>query len=281
MSPPPPESARPGVFALLGSPVQHSLSPAMYNSLFRSRGLDAVYVALEVGEGEAREALDAVRRGELSGVSLTAPLKVALLDAVDSLAATAARAGAQNVVTRGLDGALTGHNTDGEGLVASLGAVPEAAVVLGAGGTGRAVAAALLDAGARRVAVLNRTERRAADVARALSRWHPAATVTAGPLSPAAFRAAAEGAALAVNCTAGAASPTVATLDPAALSPGGQWVDVNYWQPDPPLARACAAAGVTFTTGHAMLAYQGALAFALFTGHPVVATDALAALEAR
>ncbi|RME23861.1 MAG: hypothetical protein D6798_12595, partial [Deltaproteobacteria bacterium] len=171
---------------------------------------------------------------------------------------------------------LTGYNTDGEGLVRFLeargvGLRDRRAVILGGGGTGRAVSSALLDRGARGVTILNRTLSRAITAVRALEGRFSHADLDAGPLTPSAFAEVARGADIVVNCTAGGAAPTIASLDPSVVSRDGVWVDVNYWMADPPLRARCAELGLRFETGLGMLVHQGALAFELFTGHPVEA----------
>lgn len=269
------------VYGLIGHPVRHSLSPAMYNSLFARYGIDAVYVALDVHPDDADQVVDAIRTLDLVGVNLTVPFKERVLPHLDRCTVAAQEAGAVNVITA-VEGTLTGYNTDGEGFVRSL---PEAdgpvidgcaAVVLGAGGAARAVASTLIDRGAARVTILNRTLARAEAAAASL-----AGDVSAGPLSPAGFEAAAAGASLVINCTSGPASGLIGSLDPGLLGPSSTWVDINYWMPDPPLRAACGAAGVRFIEGMGMLAHQGALAFELFTGHPVSGAEILETLQAQ
>jgi shikimate dehydrogenase len=149
-------------------------------------------------------------------------------------------------------------------------------VVLGAGGAARAVASTLIDRGAARVTILNRTLARAESAAAAIP-----GEVLAGSLSPAGFEAAAAASSLVINCTSGPAAGLVESLDPGLLGPSSTWVDINYWMPDPPLRAACAVAGVRFIEGIGMLAHQGALAFELFTGHPVTGAEILQTLQAQ
>ncbi|RME28554.1 MAG: shikimate dehydrogenase, partial [Deltaproteobacteria bacterium] len=107
-------SARTRVFGLVGHPVRHSLSPAMYNELFQRYGLDAVYVAFDVDPTRAEAVADAVRTLGLVGVNLTVPFKERVLPALDHMTVAAEEAGAVNVVIH-VGGTLTGYNTDGEG----------------------------------------------------------------------------------------------------------------------------------------------------------------------
>jgi shikimate dehydrogenase len=277
-------SARTRVFGLVGHPVRQSLSPAMYNELFRQYGLDAVYAAFDVHPDRAERVAEAMRTLDLVGVNLTVPFKERVVPHLDRVTLAAEEAGSVNVVTQ-VEGTLTGYNTDGEGLVRSLEEAGDVsfsglkAVVLGAGGTGRAVMAALADRGAEAVALLNRTVERAEVAVQALAPRCSWSTLSAGALTAAAFAQYAEGAGLVVNCTAGGAVDLVTGLDPARLAAGATWVDVNYWMADPPQQARCAELGIRFHTGHAMLIHQGALSFELFTGHPVTAEDIRAFLD--
>lgn len=259
------------VFGLVGHPIHHSLSPAMHNELFRRAGIDAIYVPLEAHPRDAGNVALAMRTFGLSGVNLTVPFKERVLPDLDELDPAAALAGAVNVVL-GREGRLVGFNTDGEGYVRALreelGVDPAGrnAAILGAGGTGRAVGAALAAAGAASVRFYNRTVPRAEAAAMALSSRFPATRFGAAPLERAAFSAHAEEHDLVVNCTSGEGVPTVAALDVARLRPGSAWTDANYWMSDPPQLVACARRGVRIQRGIGMLIHQGALSFERFTG---------------
>ena len=259
------------VFALVGHPVKRSLSPAMHNELFRRRGVNAIYVALEVDPSAAESVPAAVRTLGLGGVNLTVPFKERVIPLLDELHPGAAAAGAVNVVVN-RSGRLIGHNTDGEGYVRALqeemGVGPEGKDVgiLGAGGTGRAVAAAVGARGARSVTLYNRTLDRAERAVAALREGFPATHFEARPLEKAAFDQAHQ---LVVNCTAAAAGEVVQALPIEQLRPGSIWTDANYYLADPPQLAACAARGIRVQRGIGMLMHQGALSFTLFTGAPV------------
>lgn len=270
-------TAQTRLYGLIGHPVRHSLSPAMYNELFRRFGLDACYAAFDVDPQRANDVGQAIRTLDLVGVNLTVPFKEKILPQLDHITLAAEEAGAVNVVI-GVDGWLTGYNTDGEGLVCALSEhgvqdlQDREVVVFGAGGTARAVSAALLDRGIQRLALLNRTVERAEDAARALSRVTRDVEISTGTLASADFYQQAQGARLVINCTSGPAAATIEGFDPNVLGADALWVDANYWMPRPPLMGVCQEIGVDFMTGHGMLLHQGALAFELFTGHPVSAS---------
>lgn len=269
--------ARTRLYGLIGHPVRHSLSPAMYNELFQRYQQDAVYLAFDVDPARAGAVAEAVRTLDLAGVNLTVPFKERVLPDLDRMTVAAEEAGAVNVLVQ-KGGLLMGFNTDGEGLVRYLEeqGVPiegRRALILGAGGTGRAVASALLDREAAGVVLLNRTLARAENAVAMLARRFGHHELQAAPLDGEGFARFAPRADLIVHCTAGEGAQRVAALPASALKPGAAWVDVNYWMPDPPLREACARAGVAFHTGLGMLVHQAALAFELFTGNPVEAED--------
>ena len=116
-------AAVPGVAALIGSPVAHSLSPAIHNAAFAAAGLDWSYVAFDVAPGRGRRG--ARRRCAtlgIAGLSVTTPHKEDVAAAVDELAPAAAALRSVNTVVARRDGRLVGHSTDGDGFVASLAA---------------------------------------------------------------------------------------------------------------------------------------------------------------
>lgn len=256
------------VFALIGSPVRQSLSPAMHNTLFQRRGINAVYVALEVEPAAAGGVAAAIRTLGLAGANLTVPFKERIIGDLDDLTQAARASGAVNVVVR--DGArLIGHNTDGEGYLGALREEMRVDVagadlgVLGAGGTGRAVAAAAAAAGAARITLYNRTVERAARAVEALTEHFPAVSFQARPLLPEAFDQPHD---RVVNCCSVGASALIERLPLDRIPPRGVWTDANYYQSEPPRFAACVGRSVRIQRGIGMLMHQGARAFACFTG---------------
>lgn len=279
-------SGRTLVFGLVGHPVRHSLSPAMHNGVFRELGIDAVYVAFDVHPERGDLVADAVRTLDLRGCNLTVPFKGGILSRLDRVTRAAAEAQAVNTVIQHR-GFLTGYNTDGEGFARAVeerfGPLPDGsrAVVLGTGGAGRAIAAALAVRGAAEVVLLNRTLRRARAAAANLARYFPTTSFPTDQLSPQAFAEVADRIDLAVNCTAGPATETIRSLPAHRLPQRAIWVDINYWQTDPPHLAERRSRGLRCQDGLPMLVHQGALSFELFTGYPVEASQLRAYLPAE
>ena len=265
---------------VIGSPIGHSLSPVLHNAAFAALGLDATWHsrAFEVAPGEAASALAAMRRADISGLSVTMPHKADVTALVDDCSPVARGLGAVNCIVN-RSGRLFGTNTDGEGFVASLarGAAFTPAgrrcLVIGAGGAARAVILALAQAGASAVAVLNRTPERAA--AAAALAGVSGSVVPVGPVGSAEEKGQLEAVAsadLVVNATplgmAGAFHGSAADwlVAPQLLHPGQVVADLVYApRPTRWLAEA-AAAGAHPVDGLGMLVHQAAAQLELWTG---------------
>ncbi|MAO55356.1 MAG: shikimate dehydrogenase [Rhodospirillaceae bacterium] len=178
---------------VMGWPVAHSLSPMLHGHWLDSLGIDGAYLPLAVAPENFAEVLAALPKMGFRGVNVTVPHKEAALAAVDEADALARRIGAVNTIVVGDDGKLTGTNTDGFGFLENLkagapkwNAAGGPAVVLGAGGAARAVAVALIDAGAPEIILVNRTRARAEKIAADLGGpltvwdWDDRAAVLAG-----------------------------------------------------------------------------------------------------
>jgi shikimate dehydrogenase len=241
------------VAVVIGSPVHHSLSPALHNAAFQQLGIDWVYVAFHVANGEAQRAIDAMRAFRLVGMSVTMPHKDAVARCVDRLDPAAAALDSVNTVVPQADGSLLGCSTDGAGFVASLAAsgvsVGERTVcLLGAGAAARSIADALGRAGASRVAVVNRTES-AAEVTAALA-------ARVGVVGTAADIRDAD---IVINATSVGMSTDDLPCDPTLLRSGQVVADIVYHPRDTALLRAARAVGATPVDGLGMLVHQAAL----------------------
>ena len=280
----PPISGGTRLAAVIGAPVRHSLSPTLLNTAFAEAGLDWHFMALEVAEGRAGEALAAVRALGLVGLSVAMPHKAAVSAAVDERTEQAEVLAAVNCVVVEGDH-LVGHNTDGDGFLDGLrhdtGFDPSGrrTVVLGAGGAARSVVLALARAGAAEVAVANRTASRA-EVAAALA-GPVGRVVGSDELSDTV--AAAD---LVVNATSvGMADDGALPVDPGAVAGGAVGVDLIYHPPETAWLAALRGRGIEAHNGLSMLVFQAAHAFRLWTGSAapvaVMAAAARAVLAAR
>ena len=242
----------------------------MHNAAFRALGLDYVYVAHRVRPSDLAKAVDAVRVLGYVGLNVTVPHKERILPLLDSVTPVARSIGAVNAVVR-RGRRLVGDNTDGGGFrlaLERLGFRPKgkSVLVLGAGGSARAVVWALVDAGVGRLRVVNRTVARAA----ALRRMVPPArrsVVDVGPLSQAVDPAIVAGADLIVNCTSlGLDGRTVPPLAVDATPKRCLVYDLVYGAHETPLVRLAKRHGRRAADGRGMLLEQAGLGFRLWTG---------------
>jgi shikimate dehydrogenase len=259
---------------VLGHPIGHSLSPAMQNAALRQMGLDGVYVAFDVPPEGLADAVRGLRALGVEGVNCTIPHKEALLPLLDEVSEEAALIGAVNTLVF-RDGRMIGYNTDAPGFLAALraaGAEPKGrrVVVLGAGGSARAVVVSLIGAEAQ-VTVATRTEARARELAADLgSKLGRVTLETVGTeaesLGPAVRRAD-----ILVNTTSVGMSPhpdAMPEVPVEALGPGLFVYDLIYNPLETRLLRTARERGARGTHGAGMLAHQGALALELWTGVP-------------
>jgi shikimate dehydrogenase len=239
---------------VLGFPVAHSRSPAMMNAAFAELGLDWRYLHLPVPPRLFAETALALPGSGYRGANVTIPHKLAAHELAGERSAAAQAIGAVNTLVFEEDGRVIGHNTDAGGLIDAVGADElrgAAALVLGAGGAGRAAAWALREAGAD-VAVWNRTPERAAALARELGVGAAAGAQPADVL---------------VNAT----SVGLHGEDPAGALPladAAVVVDLVYGSEPTALCRWAEARGARVIDGLEVLVRQGARSLELWTRRP-------------
>lgn len=152
---------------VIGSPIEHSKSPALHGHWLKRYGIKGHYIPMNIGHENLEEVLRALPKMGFVGVNVTIPHKETVLSLADSVTDRAAIIGAANTLTFNEEGKIYADNTDGYGFIENLKqGVPDwdpkagPAAVLGAGGASRAVIAALLDAGVERILLANRTKAR-------------------------------------------------------------------------------------------------------------------------
>ena len=253
--------------AVLGSPIAHSLSPVLHRAAYAELGLDWAYDAIEVDEAGLPGFL-AGCGPEWAGLSLTMPLKRAVLPLLDSVSELVEVVGGANTVVFGPEGRV-GHNTDVIGIIGALrgiGAQPGPSMVLGGGATAASALAALAGMGCPDVVVCARRPDAAAGLVTVAERLGLGLELRAWPQ-----RLPSRHEVPIVVCTvpAAASQPLVGRLAP---EPG--WLlDVSYSPWPPALVTAWAAAGGQAVAGDEMLLLQAVEQVRLMTGlDPDVAT---------
>lgn len=155
-------SGKTKLLGLIGSPVEHSKSPAMYNYCFEKWELDQKYLAFDVPKEKTEDAIRAFRTFGMKGANITMPCKQEVLRYLDDISPAAKLVGACNTIVDE-DGILTGYITDGEGYVKNLhqegvDIKGKKITILGAGGVSSAIQAQALLDGAREIAVFNKKD---------------------------------------------------------------------------------------------------------------------------
>jgi shikimate dehydrogenase len=244
------------VFLIIGDPVAQVRAPEVYNHLFRRHAVDAVVVPARISRehvaGFVRHILLA---GNVGGLWVTIPHKAAVLSLADRSDPIAQLAGAANAVRRNADGSIEVALFDGVGFVKGLDhlgidIVGRRALVVGAGGGGHAVAAALAQRGVAHLAVYNRTGARAADLVSRLAPTYGKVIAVAPDSDPAGFD-------LVVNCTSlGLKVDDALPLDVTRVDPGAAVVDIIMTRQPTPLLQACRARGIQAHAGFEMLVQQ-------------------------
>ncbi len=262
---------QPRLFAVVGRPVLHSRSPDMFGAAFEQLGLRACYTRLAADS--AAEAIRMAGELQLSGLNVTSPYKHDVLDLVQPADEASRRLGAVNTIVED-QGVLRVYNTDWQGVLGALrdaGVDPrgQKAVVLGAGGAGRAAAFALASAGAREVVIVNRGTARAREAAGRLGcAWAPLDDLK-GLLV---------GAGLLVSCL----SAGVSVVEPAWLGPHLTVLDADY--AGSTLNEHARERGCKVVHGLDWLLHQALAGFELFLRCEAPAQpmrDALAAVRSR
>jgi shikimate dehydrogenase len=264
---------------IMGWPVAHSRSPALHGFWLDQHGIDGAYVPLAVPPARLEQALRALPALGFRGCNLTIPHKQAALAVMDRIDPFARRIGAMNTVIVASDGSLEGSNTDVYGFRENLreqagGWDPSAgaAVVLGAGGSARAVVAALTAAGVSEIRLVNRTLDRAEMLAGELA--DSETRITIHP-----WRARAEvlrEAGILVNTTSlGMDKEPALDLDLAALPREAVVADIVYVPLETGLLAAARARGNRVVDGLGMLLHQGRPGFEAWFGAAVQVTPAL------
>ena len=274
------------LFALIGSPVGHSGSPAMHNYSFARRGIDAVYLAFDVPEERTADAVEALRTLHAGGFNVTMPCKTQTARLVDRLSPAAELIGACNTVVMEEDGTLTGHNTDGIGFVRNLKehgveVKGQRIVILGTGGAATAITVQAPLDGAAQIAIFNRkggSYSNGEETVEKIRRAMPdiSRVYIEDIHNRDALKEAIAGNDLLVNATSlGMCPMEKETPVPAEyLHPGLAVADVVYNPRETRLLREAKEAGCrAVVDGTGMLLWQGAEAFRLFTGQEMPAEE--------
>lgn len=266
-------TAQTQLVGLIGWPVSHSVSPDMHNAAFAALGLNWRYLPLPVAPERVAEAVSGLRALSFRGANVTVPHKQAVMPYLDRWTAAAEAIGAVNTIIVGEDDELVGDNTDAAGFIADLRThgvelSTRRALVLGAGGSARAVVYGLAEAGCQAITILNRTVDKATRLAESMQAYFPDCAIRAGSF-PGDIAAVAAECHLVVNCTSLGMRPREEELpwdDDVLFVPEQTVYDLVYNPAATRLLQIAGTDGAQAIGGIGMLVQQGAIAFERWTG---------------
>lgn len=271
------------LIALLGSPVAHSMSPAIHNEAFKELGLDYSYMAFDIGEEMLEKVVDAFRSMNVRGMNLTMPLKNKMAGLCDVLSPEAGICGAVNTVVND-NGVMTGYNTDGTGLLKSVSrhgfeVAGKTVAVFGTGGAAVSIIVQAALSGASHAIVFcrddSRFRSRTEEIIARLEK-ESSCRISLCPYEEKTMREMMSRADLLVNATRVGMLPDAEGClvpDTSFFHKGMIVADAVYEPRRTKLVEMASAAGCTAIGGLDMLLYQGEAAFRLWTGQemPVAA----------
>lgn len=266
-----------GLLGLIGSPVGHSGSPAMYNYSFQELGIDYAYLAFDVAIPQVKDAITAIRTFHMRGCNVTMPCKTEVVKYMDELSPAAKIIGAVNTIVND-DGKLTGYITDGEGFVDNLkdhgvDIKGKKITVAGGGGAATAIQVQCALSGAAEISIFNIKDdffQRTLDTAEKIRAAKPECTVHVYDIADQAKMKEEIGTSdIFVNATIVGMKPMEnesVVKDLSAFRPGLVVCDAVYNPKETKLLREAKEAGCICISGEGMLLWQGAAAFRLYTG---------------
>lgn len=251
-------------YAVIGDPVEKSLSPEMHKAGFRAVGLDAVYHRIQVPAEELAQKIITLKKDHYDGWNVTYPLKERIIPFLNRITPAASSIGAVNTV-KVTDDALEGHNTDGEGFIESLSArgfsvAGKKVTILGAGGAAKAIAVALAGRQAE-ILILNRTEDKARQLAGKVSSL--GGTAGWGKLEAGSWL---ENSELVIQTTSIGMRGESFPIKLQGLNPSALVADLIYRPAETAFLAEAGSFGNKTMNGLDMLIYQGALAWKYWFG---------------
>ncbi len=265
-------SAQGELYGLIGHPVAHSLSPAIFKAAFDAAGIDAVYELFPIPPDRLKRGIGELLQRGVRGFNVTVPHKTGVIPMMERLDESARLTGAVNTVEVTVDG-MVGHNTDMGGFGDSLGpmGVPDISgariLVLGAGGAARAIVTSLALLGASKITIANRFMEETMGLISAVAPRFSNLEFEVVGLEGEEVRRGAAGVILCVHATSlGLSEDDPLPMDPAVLPPGCFLYDLVYGPNETPLVRFARASGYHAVDGKEMLLRQAASGYRIWTG---------------
>lgn len=264
------------LFGLIGCPVEHTKSPFIHNSLFKEYNMNSIYVPVLVKEGELEKAVYGMKAQNFAGFNVTVPYKKEITKYIDDISNDALLMGAVNTV-KNIEGRLKGYNTDAEGFMRDFKDGFETnfknrkVMLLGAGGTARALAVKLASEGISHLTIANRTLQNAQNIAELVRNNYGNIVSAIDPKAPE-FMKEFSSSEFIINTTPAGMS----TYDPATpfdfnfeFNSDQLVYDVVYTPKKTKFLQMAEDSGCKIRNGFGMLINQGVSAFEIWTGKSV------------
>ena len=272
-------SGHTGLLALIGSPVGHSGSPAMYNYSFERLGLDYVYVAFDIKVEEVADAIAAMRTFKMRGCNVTMPCKTEVVKYMDELSPAAQIIGAVNTIVND-NGHLTGHITDGIGFMSALkdndiDVIGKKMTIVGAGGAATAIEIQAALDGVAEITIFNRKDEfwdRAVSTVEKINTKTSCHAVLYDLADLDKLKAEMDDSFIFVNATGVGMKPLEGQSvvpDKSYFRPELIVIDVPYSPLETKMRSMAKEVGCKTMNGLGMMLFQGSAAFELWTGEPM------------
>ena len=272
-------------YFLLGNPVAHSLSPLIHNAGFRALDINAVYLAAPVKEANLGAAVKGLKALAAGGCNVTSPYKEAVIPYLDRVADEAKLVSSVNTIVN-RDGTLYGTSTDGEGFylalleAASDDDLKSPALLIGAGGSARAIAYTLAKKGLQELYLANRSPGNAKSLAGLIKKQTPLKNCRTLSLAGQGLKEALAASRLIIYCLPLDAEEVVTAFSLKDMDFNGKiFFDLRYRPAETAVMKTAALAGAQTFNGIGLLFRQALLAFELFTGQPAPAEQMELALK--
>jgi len=259
------------VYGIFGYPVKHSKSPTFQTAAFQHLGINAVYIPFQVKPEDIEKAVESLRVLDIKGVNVTIPHKENVIPYLNEISEEVKVIKAVNTI-KNIDGYLTGYNTDWYGFIEGLKEImPDIAgkrvLVIGAGGSSRAIIYGLLNQGAGKIYLANRTIQRAENLIEDFSNFYRIVKMIIKPISLGDINRILNEVELIVNTTSvGLNEDDPEIFDYNLINSSHTVVDIIYKETK--LLQKAKEKNAKYQNGYPMLIYQGAKSFEIWTGKP-------------
>lgn len=253
-------------YAVIGDPIDHSLSPALHNASFTFLGLDCTYIAYRIPKGESDDGIAGLKKIGIAGFNVTIPHKIDMMRLLDEADPECRTVGATNTVVN-TDGYLKGYNTDVDGFLdpirrRRIGCEGSDVLLVGAGGAARAVVAGFAKEKVRRITIANRT----AESAEALASFAKGLGVESDNVDIATAGDIASRYKFIVNATSVGLKGMGLPISTKNISGNSIVYDIVYMPVETPLIKEAAEKKATIIYGWEMLIAQAMKSFEIWTG---------------